>query len=132
MAGSTSERRRADRQQSWTGSERRRLFDSIGSGRRIADLIDPAAEEAYWRENYQAQSYYDTSFAYEDYHPAYRVGWEGRARHEGRRFEEVERELEADYNRTRGSSRLSWDRCRAAARAAWDRFDATDPFERSQ
>jgi hypothetical protein len=44
----------------------------------------------------------------------------------------VERELEADYNRYRGSSRLDWDRNRIAARAAWDRFDATDPFERSQ
>lgn len=132
MAGSTPERRRADRQQSWTGIERRRLFDSIGNGRHIADLIDPAAEEAYWRENYQTQSYYEAGFAYEDYHPAYRAGWEGRARHEGRAFEDVERELEADYNRSRASSRLSWEKCRHAARAAWDRFDATDPFERSQ
>ncbi len=132
MAGSTPERRRADRQHSWTGIERRRLFDPVGSGRNIADLIDPAAEEAYWRENYHAQPYYEAGLAYEDYHPAYRTGWEGRARHEGRSFEEVERQLEADYNRNRGSSRLAWDKCRRAARAAWDRFDATDAFERSQ
>lgn len=98
----------------------------------IADMIDPAAEEAFWRENYAGQPYYERGYSYDDYHPAYRTGWEGRARYEGRTFEEVERELEANYNRNRGSSRLGWERNRAAARAAWDRFDATDEFERGQ
>src|SRR5688572_11157615 len=113
MAGYTPERRSAERQA-------------------IGELLDPAAEEAYWRENYQTQPYYEAGCTYDDYHPAYRTGWEGRARFTGRRFEDVEPELEARYNRSRGSSRLDWSRCRQAARAAWHRFDATDPFERSQ
>jgi hypothetical protein len=132
MADTTPDRRRADPSANWAGNERRRLFNAVGSGRGIADLLDPAAEEAYWRENYETQPYYEAGYAYDDYHPAYRAGWEGRVRHEGRSFEQVERELEADYNRNRGSSRLTWDQCRVAARAAWDRFDATDDFERSQ
>ncbi len=132
MADTTPDRRRADPSVGWTGTERRRLFDAVGGGRGIADLVDPAAEEAYWRENYETQSYYEAGHTYEDYHPAYRAGWEGRARHEGRSFEEVERDLEADYNRSRESSRLAWEKCREAARAAWNRFDATDDFERSQ
>jgi len=129
MAGFAGERRRAEGQAHWTGPERRRTGSRMSG---IADLIDPAAEEAYWRENYESQSYYEAGFTYEDYHPAYRCGWEGRARYEGRSFEEAERDLEADYNRYRGSSRLSWDKNRRAVRAAWDRFDATDPFEHSQ
>jgi hypothetical protein len=128
----TLERRKPDRKSQWTGVERRRGLDSVGAGRGIADLLDPAGEEAYWRENFQTQPYYERGYQYEDYHPAYRVGWEGRARYEGRSFEEVERELEAEYNRSRGASRLGWDRNRHAARAAWERFDATDDFERSQ
>jgi hypothetical protein len=129
MAGFAPERRSADRQPSWTGPERRRTgAHPVG----IAELLDPMAEEAYWRENYEAQPYYESGYAYDDYHPAYRTGWEGRARYEGRSFGEVERELEADYNRHRGTSRLGWDKNRQAARAAWDRFDATDDFERSQ
>jgi hypothetical protein len=116
MAGFTPERRSADRP----------------SSKGIAEMIDPTAEEAYWRENYDTQPYYETCYIYEDYHPAYRTGWEGRGRYEGRSFDEVERDLQADYNRNRGSSRLGWDRNRVAARAAWDRFDVTDPFERSQ
>ena len=125
MAGFTPERRSAHRQANWTGTERRGR-----SG--IADLLDPTAEEAYWRENFETQPYYESGYSYDDYHPAYRTGWEGRARHEGRSFDEVERELQMEYERQRGKSRLAWDRCRHAARAAWDRFDATDDFERSQ
>lgn len=102
------------------------------AGKGIAEMIDPTAEEAYWRENYATQPYYEKGYTYDDYHPAYRTGWEGRARYAGRSFEEMERELESDYNRYRGSSRLDWQRNREAARAAWGRFDRTDDFERSQ
>ena len=102
------------------------------AGKATAEALDPTAEEAYWRENYDTQPYYESGFTYDDYHPAYRTGWEGRARYEGRSFDESERELEADYNRYRGTSQLGWDKNRHAARAAWDRFDATDDFEKSQ
>ena len=131
MAGFTPERRHADRR---SGLERRSVAQPLGSGggRGIAEMLDPAGEEAYWRENYTTQPHYEAGFTYEDYHPGYRTGWEGRARYEGRSFDEVERELAADYERQRRNSKLSWDRNRHAARAAWDRFDATDPFERSQ
>jgi len=122
MAGFTRERRNAERR---AGSERRR-------GQGIAELLDPAAEEAYWRENYETQPYYEAGYTYDDYHPGYRTGWEGRARYEGRAFEQVERELQAEYERHRAGSRLDWESCREAARAAWNRFDATDDFERSQ
>jgi len=128
MAGSTPERRHTERR---SGIERRSPPGSA-SGRGIADMLDPAGEEAYWRENYTTQPYYEAGLTYDDYHPGYRTGWEGRARFEGRRFDEVERRLAADYERHRGGSRLGWERNRHAARAAWDRFDATDPFERSQ
>lgn len=136
MAGFTPERRTADKNAKWNGPERRRARAAAPSrglaGRGIAEMLDPTAEEAYWRENYDTQPFYEKGYDYEDYHPAYRAGWEGRCRFEGKRFEEVERDLEADYTRNRGESKLDWQKCRAAARAAWDRFDATDPFERSQ
>ena len=132
MAAFTPDRRRTDRRV--RGERRRDSVFSIGGwgGKGIAEMLDPAGEEAYWRENYQSQPHYEAGYTYDDYHPAYRAGWEGRARYEGRHFDEVERELRADYERRRGSSRLEWERCREAARAAWNRFDATDDFEHSQ
>jgi hypothetical protein len=186
MAGITTDRRRADQQASWAGTERRRGLDgndanrdpisgapgahpvgtglgaaaggmaagaavgtvagpvgtAIGAavgavvgglaGKGIAEMIDPTAEEAYWRENYDTQPYYESGYTYDDYHPAYRTGWEGRGRYEGRSFDEAERDLAADYGRHRGKSRLGWNENRPAARAAWDRFDASEDIERSQ
>jgi hypothetical protein len=82
--------------------------------------INPTAEEAYWREAYCREPYYRSGFTYEDYGPAYRVGYTGPVRREGP-FEEVEPELKNDYDRVRGRSRLRWDEVREATRAAWRR-----------
>src|ERR1700752_865481 len=100
MAGFTPERRHADRR----SGRGRRSLPGCASGRGIAEMLDPAGEEAYWRENYTTQPYYQAGFTYDDYHPGYRTGWEGRARYEGCSFDEVERELRTAYERTcRGS-----------------------------
>ena len=100
------------------------------AGKGVAEMIDPTAEEAYWSRKYEGEPYYERGYTFADYHPGYRTGWEGRARYEGRTFDEVERELEADYARNRGNSRLEWARNRQAARAAWQRLDAVrEPTE---
>ena len=102
------------------------------AGKGVAEMIDPTAEEAYWARNYEREPYYERGLTFADYHPGYRTGWEGRARYEGRTFEEVESDLEADYARNRGSSRLEWAKNRQAARAAWQRFDPeSEPLEGS-
>jgi hypothetical protein len=103
------------------------------AGKGVAEMIDPTAEEAYWAQNYEREPYYERGYTFADYHPGYRTGWEGRARHERRTFDEVERELEADYARNRGQSRLGGEKNRHAARAAWTRFDRdADAIEGSQ
>lgn len=96
------------------------------AGKGIAERIDPTVEEAYWAENYTREPYYEKDCTFKDYYPGYRVGWEGRMRHEGRTFEDAERDLAADYERMRGESRLDWERNRAAARAAWHRLPTED------
>jgi hypothetical protein len=90
-------------------------------GKVPAAKVDPANEELYWREHFGSEPYYDPSFSFEDYLPAWRVGWEGRARHAGRSFEDVENDLEAEFHWNRGSSRLLWEQARDAVRAAWHR-----------
>ena len=90
--------------------------------RRAAPVkVDPAAQERYWLENYANQPYYDPNYSFEDYLPAYRAGWEGRARFPGCKFEEVERDLQVEYGWNRGESRLLWEHARQAMQAAWDR-----------
>lgn len=97
------------------------------AGKGVAEWLDPTREDAYWRENYSSEPYYEPGLTYDDYAPAYRTGYEGRARYEARTFDEVERDLESDYNRRRGNSGLAWDKGRHAARAAWQHVEEALP-----
>lgn len=82
--------------------------------------INPTAEEAYWRQAYRSEPYYRSEFTYDDYGPAYRVGYTGPVRRNGG-FEQLEGELQGDFDRVRGKSRLRWEDAREAIRAAWRR-----------
>ena len=61
--------------------------------------------------------------SYDEYGPAYQLGWESRARHSGQTFEQVESSMGTDWDRSKGKSKLKWDQARNAARDAWDRVD---------
>lgn len=92
-------------------------------GKAVAEAIDPTAENAYWQSNYQGRHYYDRSYSYDDYAPAYRYGWESRRRYPGKRYEEVEPDLERGWEQTKDKSRLGWDKAKQATRDAWERID---------
>jgi hypothetical protein len=93
------------------------------AGKGIAEAINPTAEEGYWRDNYATRPYYERGRAYDDYLPAYRTGWEGRAQYGERTFEEVESDLAAQYDKAREPTSVDWATGRHAARDAWDRVD---------
>jgi hypothetical protein len=97
------------------------------AGRRIAESIDRETmgtiEDAYWREHYYTRPYYQTGTLYEEYRPAYRYGWESRARHSGQTFEEAEPELERGWPDASCDCGLDWATARFPARDAWDRVD---------
>ena len=97
------------------------------AGKAVAEHYDPTAEEAYWRDAYEREPYYQSGMTYDDYDPAYRLGWESRGRYSGRRFEDVETDLGRDYESRRGKSRLSWDHAKHATRSAWDRVERAMP-----
>jgi hypothetical protein len=85
--------------------------------------VDPTSEEAYWRKAHANEPYYKQGTDFEHYAPAYRVGYLGRVKYDGRSYQEIEDELAADYSRELGNDKFSWDEARSAARAAWDRAD---------
>jgi hypothetical protein len=101
------------------------LIPPTGDRRRMRRVAcDPAREEVFWRESFRREPYFERGYTFEDYLPGYRVGWEARLYYsDARSFDEIERELERQYRRNRGPSRLGWDKNRHAARAAWERFD---------
>ena len=99
------------------------------AGKGAAEAVNPTLEDTYWRDNYTAQPWVETTYTYEDYQPAFRSGYEGYARYRGtgKRYEDVEPELRRSWESTRGRSRLDWERAKAASRAAWDRVERAIP-----
>jgi uncharacterized protein (TIGR02284 family) len=93
------------------------------AGKAAAEAVNPTAEEAHWRENYNREPYYEQGRSFDDYAPAYRLGLTGRTRYEGD-WETVEPDLESEWESARGGSSLSWPEARPASRAAWDRIDS--------
>ena len=95
--------------------------DQIDEEAAVLGPIDPPREDAFWRRAYRRERYYSRAFDYEDYAPAYCVGYVGYAQYGGD-YEEAEKSLCANWLRIKGGSRLSLDAARLAIRAAWDRM----------
>ena len=99
------------------------------AGKGIAELIDPVAEEAYWRDNFVKRPYVTHGASFDDYGPAYRYGVDSYGRFDGRSFDEVETDLSRDWQRAKGASRLSWENAKHATRDGWQRV--SDAIERA-
>lgn len=78
-------------------------------------------EDAFWQRTYWQERYYEEELDYEDYAPAYCVGYAGCAQYGGD-FIDAERCLWANWERIKGDSRLSPQQALPAIRAAWDRL----------
>lgn len=91
------------------------------AGKGVAEAVNPTAEAAYWRENHLSQPYaHGRSF--DEYGPAYQIGYDGYAEYgeNGGTFEERESELRKRYEAK--GSKLAWNDARPASYAAWKRL----------
>jgi hypothetical protein len=100
-------------------------------GKGVAEIIDPTAEDAYWRKEYSRSPYVENGASYETYGPAYRTGYEGYTRYPGKKYEDVESNLQRDYEKSVGNSSLSWDKAKDATRDAWHRVEKAFPGHRN-
>jgi hypothetical protein len=91
------------------------------AGKAVAEKIDPTREDAYWKENYLKRPYAERGVAYETYRPAYQYGWEARSKYPDQQFEDVEADLERDWQKSQGKA-LPWQKAKPATRDAWDRI----------
>ncbi|MFT3720882.1 MAG: PA2169 family four-helix-bundle protein [Pseudorhodoferax sp.] len=100
------------------------------AGKATAERINPTIEEAYWRESYTREPYYEAGRGYDDYGPAYAYGWYASVAYPGA-FDEIEPALASEWERQRGTSSLAWAQARPATRAAWSRVQAREPADES-
>lgn len=97
------------------------------AGKDIAKSVNPDKEEAYWKNNHKHRNYFDSTITYDSYAPAYRFGIEAYSTYVGRDFDQIEAQLENQWNKEirneeRGTSRLTWDTARLATRDAYERL----------
>jgi hypothetical protein len=97
------------------------------AGNALGKAVDPTAEEAHWKKTFSKEPYYQAGLGYDEYAAAYRTGYQGRTQFPGRKFDDVERDLESNYNRGKGTSTLVWEKAKRATRAAWDRIEVMIP-----
>ena len=97
------------------------------AGKGLAEQVDPTTEDAYWRDQYPNRDYYDDQVSYDVVGPAYRHGWESRARYQDRKWGDVESELQKSWEASPSSRTLAWEKARRASRDAWDRVERAMP-----
>jgi hypothetical protein len=84
----------------------------------MADLWDD--EDRYWRQNYASRPY-ATGSDYDTLSPGYRYGYESAQRYRDRAWDDVEGDLERDWNTYSYRGKSTWQQVKDAARDAWDR-----------
>ena len=96
-----------------------------GSGKNYN--VDATAQDTYWRSSYENEPYYNKEYNYDDYQPAYKLGYEGHGRYSGRSYDQAESDLSNDWEKTKGKSRMMWNDAKSAVRAGWHRVERALP-----
>lgn len=92
------------------------------AGHSAGEAVNPTVEEVYWRDSYMGEPYYNANYAYNDYAPAYKLGYESRAKSGSQIWDEQQdMALRSEWESSRGTSRLDWNEARLASMAAWNR-----------
>lgn len=97
------------------------------AGDSIAEAVNPTDYTDHFRKDYKTAPYYINGSEWRDYEPAYNYGYQTYSQYRGRPFEEVEPELERNWNTARSDSRLAWSDARGAVRDGWHYIERALP-----
>ena len=89
------------------------------AGDSIAEAINPTEYTSHFQNQYKSAPYYIGGSEWRDYEPAYKYGYDNYSQYRGRPFEEVEPELQRNWETAKGESRLAWNDARSAVRDGW-------------
>jgi uncharacterized protein YcfJ len=97
------------------------------AGDSIAEAVNPTTYNDHWKSNYTTTPYYASGREWNDYEPAYNLGYNGYSTYRGKRFEDVETDLERNWDKTKGNSRLAWNEAKGAVRDGWHYIERALP-----
>lgn len=97
------------------------------AGDSIAEAVNPTEYTDHFKSQYTATPYYTAGREWNDYEPAYKYGYDTYGQYRGQRFEEVEGNLERDWNSVKADSRLEWNEAKQAVRDGWHHIERRVP-----
>jgi uncharacterized protein YcfJ len=97
------------------------------AGDSIAEAVNPTEYNDHFKTNYVSAPYYSADRDWNDYEPAYKYGYDTYGQYRGRRFEDVESDLERGWDKTKANSRLAWSDARGAVRDGWHHIERAMP-----
>jgi hypothetical protein len=90
------------------------------AGKDFAEGVNPTIEDEYWKSQYTREPYVEPGMTFEDYRPAYRLGYEIFPKHR-EHYDVAEEEMKKSWDQAKGQSRLDWEKAKHAARASYAR-----------
>lgn len=94
-----------------------------------SSLLQPSQavlQDRFWHNRYHLEPYYVSGRGYDQYQPAYELGWTAAEKYLGD-FAAIRPLLEAQWASHSGASLLDWRQVAGAAQAAWERMRSTAP-----
>ncbi len=97
------------------------------AGDSIAEAVNPTEYNDHFKTEYKNTPYYTAGREWNDYEPAYQYGYDTYGQYRGQRFEDVESDLERNWDQTRAKSRLEWNEAKQAVRDGWHHIERRIP-----
>ena len=92
------------------------------------DRLQWEDEDEYWQTNYSSRPYAASEGRqYDYYQPGYRYGYEAANRYRDREWDDVQSDLERDWNGYQYRGTSTWQQMKDAVRDAWDRVTGKHP-----
>ena len=111
-----------------TGANTSCIFvPAAGAGDAIAEAVNPTEYSRHFESTYRSTPYYSAGREWTDYEPAYKYGYDTYSQYRGRKFEDVETDLERNWEATKANSRLAWSEAKGAVRDGWHHIERAMP-----
>ena len=93
----------------------------------VAEAVNPTEYNDHFKQTYASAPYYRTGTEWKDYQPAYQYGYDRYNKYPGRKFDEVQNELQKDWEATQTDSKIAWNDAREAVRDSWHYIERKMP-----
>ncbi|MDQ3287165.1 MAG: hypothetical protein M3Q42_02695 [Pseudomonadota bacterium] len=97
------------------------------AGDSVAEAVNPTEYREHFKTEYKNAPYYSAGREWNDYEPAYKYGYDTYGQYRGQKFDDVESDLERNWDKTRAESSLAWSDAKYAVKDGWHHIERRIP-----